>query len=377
MKKYLFIIDTVKHGGAENILLRFSNYLQQKGIEYKIFVLFGRESSNIIPGEFNTNADNFFLKFIQQQILKQRCKKLKRQYRPDVVFSFLERSNIIALDTKMKNEKTIISVHNNLEEQYKKFGIIKQALIKYIIRKKYNKKASKIIAVSQSIKEILITRFGVMEEKIIVINNSVDRKKIQKMSEAEIDIKKKQDSVWLISIGRVEYQKAQWKLIKAIYYLKQYKNITNIELILLGDGKYLTELKTLAKNLDIEDKISFIGFVKNPFPYLKIADLLVLPSIYEGFPITVSEAAVLGVEFIGSQKAIPKEIFQSILDWEKRTYLNINTIPDFTNKIFEDDVALAELIIRRLNKSKNMKKATSAWEIENTENKNFDRYIVL
>lgn len=377
IKKYLFIIDTVKQGGAENILLRFSTYLQKKKIDYKIFALFGRESENVIPGEFKRNANNFLLKFIQQQILKFRFKRLKRSFKPDIVFSFLERSNIIALDTADKNEKIIISVHNNLEEQYKKFGTIKQALIRFIINTKYNGKAWKIIAVSQNIKENLIDWFGIKKEKIIVINNSVDQKKVQIMAGDRIEKIAKKDLFRLITIGRVEYQKAQWKLLKAVYYLKQVKGINNIELMVLGDGEYLDALKNLAKKLSIETRIHFMGFVANPFPYLKNSDLLVLPSIYEGFPVTVSEAIVLRVGFIGSRKAIPKEVFQTRIEWEDCTYSNINTMPDFTDKVLEDDITLSELILKGLNRRENIIRGTATWMAANSEKTNFDNYLSL
>lgn len=377
MTKYLFIIDTVKQGGAENILLRFSNHLQKQGVAFKIFVLFGKESSNLIPGELKTNAGSFIFKFIQQLILKQKFKKIKKQFKPDIVFSFLERSNMIALDTAHKNDKIIVSVHNNLEEQYKKFGTIKRTLVKFIINKKYNKKASKIVAVSQSIKENLIDRFGIKKEKIVVINNSVDQEKAHRLSEARFDLNFKQNTHKLITIGRAEYQKAQWKLLKAIYYLKHNKGINHIELMLLGDGEYLDPLKKLAKDLNIKNRIHFLGFVKNPFPYLRNSDLLVLPSIYEGFPITVSEAAVLKIGFIGSQKAIPKEIYSNIPQWEAFTYPNIHTDPDFTDMVFEDDIALAELIVTGLKNKGRIVQETAAWVAQNSEKTNFENYMAL
>lgn len=377
MQKYLFIIDTIKQGGAENILLRFSEYLKNQGTTFEIFVLFGKESSNIIPGELKINSNSFFYKFIQQLILKHRFKKIKKKFRPDIVFSFLERSNIIALDSSHKNCKVIISVHNNIGEQYKKYGTIKQKIIKHIINKKYNRKSYKIIAVSQIIKEDLIQNFGIIEEKIVVINNSVDRNKVHSLSEAEFDLNINKNAHTLITIGRAEYQKAQWKLLKAIYYLKKNSRIENIELIMLGDGEYLSQLKKLAKNLCIENSIHFKGFVKNPFPYLKNSDLLVLPSIYEGFPVSVSEAAVLKTGFVGSQNAIPKEIYQSISQWESYTYQNINTDPDFTNNVLEDDITLAELILTGINNKDRIVQAASAWAAKNSEKSNFESYWAL
>lgn len=310
-------------------------------------------------------------------ILKHRFRRLKRHFKPTVVFSFLERSNIIAIDANRGDCKTIISVHNNLAEQYKKFGWFKQRLVKALVKKKYNGKADKIIAVSQSIKKSLVNDFNIHENKILVINNYIDPQKILRLSEEAVELEFNPEYFHLITIGRAEYQKAQWKILKALSYLTHQKGGSKFKLLILGDGKYLSRLKQQVSDLKIDHLVYFKGFVSNPFPYLKKSDLLVLPSIYEGFPVVISEAAILQTPFVGSRKAIPIEVYNSHSSWETFTYDNVHTDPDFSTKILSDDILLAELIQTGIHQQDQIIQSSSNWLSENTEKKIFEQYMSL
>ena len=80
---------------------------------------------------------------------------------------------------------------------------------------------------------------------------------------------------------------------------------------IIGDGELKAELLVLRKILDVEDVVEFIGFVKNPFPYIKSADLLLLSSAFEGFGLVVCEAMCLGVPVVSTKTAGPTEIIDN------------------------------------------------------------------
>lgn len=56
---------------------------------------------------------------------------------------------------------------------------------------------------------------------------------------------------------------------------------------------------------------------------MKLSTVMVLPSLYEGFPIVLSEASILRLPVIGSNKAIPQEIFDDVKSWKNYVYNNI------------------------------------------------------
>jgi glycosyltransferase involved in cell wall biosynthesis len=68
------------------------------------------------------------------------------------------------------------------------------------------------------------------------------------------------------------------------------EQIPNAQLVILGSGEKEAELKEQASRLGIDAQVYFLGFQKNPFSYIKAADLFVLPSLFEGFALVLVEA---------------------------------------------------------------------------------------
>lgn len=68
---------------------------------------------------------------------------------------------------------------------------------------------------------------------------------------------------------------------------------------IVGDGPQMGELKELVKKGPVPDRIEFIGHVENPYPYYRDAHLFVLPSVFEGFPMSSLEAMAHGLPVVG------------------------------------------------------------------------------
>jgi len=102
------------------------------------------------------------------------------------------------------------------------------------------------------------------------------------------------DKINLISVGNLRYEKRFDLLLKTFSLLDE-RYILNI----IGDGAKSKELQNLAKELNIDSRVNFLGYKSNPYPYLKRSDIFVLTSEYEGFPNAVLEANLLGLYVIG------------------------------------------------------------------------------
>jgi glycosyltransferase involved in cell wall biosynthesis len=72
----------------------------------------------------------------------------------------------------------------------------------------------------------------------------------------------------------------------------------NVKLVLLGDGEQRKDLENLVFNRNLKDKVIFLGFQNNPFPYFKNARFTLLTSKYEGLPNTISESLACGTPVI-------------------------------------------------------------------------------
>lgn len=118
----------------------------------------------------------------------------------------------------------------------------------------------------------------------------------------------------VVSMGRDDYIKGNWHLIKAFSLVK--RDIPDAKLLILGAGSYEGN-KKLAQDLGIRDSVAFPGVRKNPFPYVAAGDLYVLPSNHEGFPNALLEAMALHKPVIAADcRTGPREIVLSPEEYE-------------------------------------------------------------
>ncbi len=177
----------------------------------------------------------------------------------------------------------------------------------------------------------------------------------------------------IVSVGRQDYIKGFWHLIKAFSIVhEEYKN-TRLEIIGTGD---FSGYRELSEKLGVSDAVYFPGLQKNPFPFVEAADLYVLSSNHEGFPNALLEAMALGKPCVAADcKTGPREILLSRDSYEKlikeKPAGSIDDIiegeygiltPDMDDhvdldagNITDDDRMLAEGIIRMISDSNKMK----------------------
>lgn len=385
MMKYILVIDHIATGGAERILIDYYHYLKQNGHVPYVFVLSGysgqskwTENVDVFYGSCN-DENNLIKKTLQQFNLFFRLKKIVADIKPDVIFSFLEKSNLLTILVPTSAVK-VVSVHNVLSLQYTKIKLgIVQKLTYCMIRWMYNK-CNNVVAVSKQVKDDLIVSFGVRSENINVINNYVNSKDIKIKSQCGIDdFVFCPDKKFIMNIGRFSEQKAQWKLLKA-FSLYLNKGGWNVYLVLMGEGEYMEELKQLAKDLGVYSRTIFLPFNLNPYKYMAHADLFVLSSIFEGFPIVLAEVSSLRIPFVGTRKAIPEEMFDNRLFWEECIVDNLILEKDFTTIIHDDEKHLAKLIERGIDDDDFRKKIlnhTKIWEENNDKSMQFLFYDAM
>jgi len=147
------------------------------------------------------------------------------------------------------------------------------------------------LAVSNFVKSELEKR-GAKEKNIEVIHNGADVELINTIKE--------QDKIYdLIFVGRLTYQKNLPLLVESVKILKQ--DFPKIKIAIVGKGEKRDELEKLIKNYNLSDNFEFLGEIKEKseiFKYLKSSKIFVLPSILEGFPLTIVEANACGLPVI-------------------------------------------------------------------------------
>ncbi|GAB6182613.1 glycosyltransferase [Thermodesulfovibrio hydrogeniphilus] len=308
--KVVFLVNSLAGGGAERVL---SNIL--KNIDKNVFnpylILLKKEGELLseLPSDINLvelgmksyslSKEFFFLLF--------KLFKLIKQIKPDVCISFLWESNIILLSTCLlsKDTKAIISERiaplSYFQDILRKS--LKVSIAKFITKNIY-KMAFFIICVSYGIRDELV-ELGINPKKLKVIYNPLDINKIKHLSYEEISYPKK----YILFAGRLHKQKNIPLLIKAF---SQVKDFYNGNLVIIGKGKEEENLKNLVREMQLTERVDFLGFQTNPYKWMKNADIFILPSNYEGFPGVLLEAMVCGVPVISTDCPYgPKEIIDN------------------------------------------------------------------
>ena len=152
----------------------------------------------------------------------------------------------------------------------------------------------RFLAVSESTKEELLKR-GIPEERIKVIYCGIDHQVFR----VNPDLKK--DPVpTILYLGRLKKYKSVDLLIKALPLV--INEVPEARLVIVGEGDYKPELQNLTRNLELEDKVIFTGFVdgKTKVEWLHRAWVTVYPSIKEGWGLTNIEANACGTPAIAS-----------------------------------------------------------------------------
>ena len=162
----------------------------------------------------------------------------------------------------------------------------------------------RIIPVSEELKNYLWKKLRFPRKKLEYISNGIDTETFfkrvwkEKGSEIRRQIGVNNDEFLIGTIGRVTQVKNQSLLIEAFnHVLKRHKNC---KLLIIGNGPELHNLRKLAKNLEISERVLFPGERDNIPQLLSGFDLFVLPSLSEGTSITLLEALSCSVPVIAS-----------------------------------------------------------------------------
>ena len=213
-----------------------------------------------------------------------------------VVLSF--QANIYAIIIcKIFNIK-IISRSNSSPSGWSK-NFFKNLIFNFFL-----KRADEIIVNSIDFKNELDKKFNL---KSILILNPFNFKEIKKKSKEKFKFSFfKKNSLKVLNVARLTDQKDHLTLLKAINIVKKFRRV---QLVIVGKGVFKNRLLNYVENNDLNNYVKFVNFQENPFKFMRICDVFVLSSIFEGHPNVLVEALSLKKYVISSNCPTgPKEI---------------------------------------------------------------------
>ena len=174
----------------------------------------------------------------------------------------------------------------------------------YVWRKRYSMRAryrgSKIIVISKLYGETLLRTYGISPAEFHIIPNGFNFQRIKQLAAQPPP---QNWHPYLLTAGRLVPNKRVGQLIKDFAPLA-----ARYALVVLGEGNEKMKLMALAQELKIAARVHFIGWEKNPYPWVKQARLVVTASMREVLPSTLIEALILGVPIVSTDNLGAREV---------------------------------------------------------------------
>lgn len=294
MIRILFFIPGLSEGGAEKVMRSLVNHMDQEQFEITVQTIDQYDPSQFLAKGIRYKAINRCKTRWGRKLFSywfRLCAELNLAYRffvkddYDIEVAYLETAatKIIAQSTN-KDAVKIAWVHCDLS---KKEGI-QEARDK--IRSQYEK-FDRIVCVSEDTKKGFQNLFGTDFDPV-VLPNVIDDDEIRRKADESVLHKKEPDTLRLIAVGRLTQQKNFAYLIEACGKLRD--SGCSFHLDILGEGPEQSNLEQQISTLELGEYVTLQGFVSNPYPWIKQADIVVCSSKYEGISTVVQEALILG-----------------------------------------------------------------------------------
>lgn len=315
MKKLLFVVHTLQVGGAERVLINLLKRIDKS--KYDITLLsvvndgiYIDEIKKIEGVKYKYIFDTFFKKSREDDKSKNHkiCKKimgyiwkiyiLLMKYFPrmlyknsvkekyDVEIAFLEGkiAKIVSNSTN-KDSKKIVWIHTDINN-VSGINIFKNIEEERECYKKFDK----IICVSEEVKKRFSQKTGIKENLYVQIN-PICSDEIIKKSVEPITKELNHNGRIVCSVGRLVKAKGYDRLLEVHNRLIKEGIIHTLWII--GEGQERKKLENYIADNHLEDTVNLVGYSKNPFKYVKNADIFVCSSRVEGLSSAVLEATIL------------------------------------------------------------------------------------
>lgn len=361
-KKILFIQENLQGGGAEKSLINLLNHIDYTNYSVELVLVF---KYGVYLDKINSNVKVYYLmdtyypriiaiilshgfKSVSRLYLRYLLLKKLRFKKYDTIISFMEGiSALVHNMVRRKATKNISWVHTDLLINNWCINTF-QSLIE---QKKIYNNFDTIVCVSKDSLRSFNKLFNTNHKTYIYNIVDIDQIKADSIAFSV----KKNNITTVLTVGRLTHIKNQTMLVEAANILKKKGIYANYWI--LGEGEDLHIIQQQVKKYNLESYFCFWGFQDNPFPYIKCADIITLPSLAEGLSLVVCEALCLAKPILSTKTSGPTELLENGAGLLSE--INVN---DFSQKL--------ELLIKRKDLrnslSKSAKKRSEIFSIDKT-----------
>lgn len=318
-KKVLMVVHAWGIGGVMTSTSNLANALYKKGYDVTIIITSNKieETNNLLPGihfRFREEKQSrfwaklpYFRNFWGSGMWSRRQtpQKLHKYFvgkeKFDIeIAQFFGRPLKVVTGSPNQQSKKIAWIHSDFS-----YGKNEGYLSGF-------KKREEAISAYRSFDAVICASQGVKDsfEKVIhrtennfVIYNLNDTTQIWKLSAEKLAVKK--DKFTFVFVGRLSHEKGVMRLLEAVRRLNQ--DGMEFDCWIVGDGAERAQAESYIQENKL-DNVLMLGQQKNPYPYIKAADMLVLPSEAEAYGLSVSEALILHTPVLATDCVGPRDI---------------------------------------------------------------------
>jgi glycosyltransferase involved in cell wall biosynthesis len=296
VKRVLHVIDSLHLGGAQEVVLNLATCgsprfrhevatLHGRGIYWNRLREAGIKVHSLSPHKFLP----LYLATLPALLLAKR---------PDILHCHLIPSNIIAKPLGALLGVPLILNHDHTNDPHR----INNKLL-LALDKSTNRFARHLIAVAAACQNFLIQHESIPPEKITLVPNAIDLRRFSPRKADRTESRKKfglpLDAKVIAGVGRLNAQKNFSLFLDIAAALAP--RFPEARFLLAGEGPEEILLREKARSLGLADRIVFAGYVADTRQAYVAADLLLMPSRFEGLPMTLLEAMAMGLPVVASK----------------------------------------------------------------------------
>jgi len=298
------IVGGLPIGGAEVLLL--NTVRRMKPLGYELYVCSLTDKGDIGPEIIDLGIPVFSLlsnPHVYNFKVLISLFRLFRDIKPHIVQTHIYPSNTLGrIAAFLSRVPVIIATEHGFYRWKKSRQILIDRCLSYI--------SDRIVVISKGVQDYLHKRSGIRLNKFQLLYNFVDPEQLipqKKRLDVRRELGLNENDIILGSVGRLVWDKGYHILLKAFKLVIDKDK--DVKLVLVGDGPYSDVLKEKSRLYAIQDHVIFLGNRRDIPDLLNIMDLFVLPTLDEGFGISIIEALLFNLPVIATNiDAVPEII---------------------------------------------------------------------
>lgn len=306
--KIAHIIDSFAYGGAEKLLLTFVEAVKDTQVQVLVISLMHTSHNTRMASRLRSMGAEV-IELSYRKLYDIRCltrlASIFRSHHIDLVHTHLSQAIIMgSIAAKISDIPSVTTIHNTHSARKGKWGF-RSYLEAFCLRL-----PGRVIAVGENVEKIYIQILG--REKVVLIPNCValgEKLNAEERLMVRMELTGFPDEPIALSVGRLKPQKAYPDMLVALSLLVEQG--AKISLAVVGIGDQLEMLKQKSAELNISERVRFLGARDDVSRLMAGADLFLNSSHWEGLSIAMLEAMASGLPVVATEVGDARALLSS------------------------------------------------------------------